>query len=168
MEPPPSHRVRPSELDVELDGESPDGLDCWSNGMCDYKVYENAYEYALEYLFAKDKNGTRAPHGGGVDCEKPLTADWVTCHVNVTNVTFDVVEVVDLTCPGTWMCKKGDCCRVTSRRKTFIPSIPPSKKDIERVNEEMRQNREKRYQICRKYCFHSKFKDQCSKYWRLR
>ena len=168
IKPPPSRRVRPSELDVSLkDGEKSDGLDCWSNGMCNYKVYENAYDYASENLFAKTKSGQRAPHGGGVDCEKPLTADWVTCHVNVTNVTFDIVEIVDLTCPGTWMCDKGSCCRITSRRKTFIPDVPPSGEEMRKMDEKLRQNRERRRRICRPYCLHSKFKDRCSSYWNL-
>jgi hypothetical protein len=166
VEPPPSHRVRPSELHFSLpDGERPDGLDCWSNGICNFKAYENAHGYAMENLFARTETGHRAPHGGSVNCEKPLTADWVTCRVNVTNVTFDVVEVVDLACPGTWMCERGSCCRVTSRRKTFIPDVPPSQADMDKVEEEMRQNREKRYRTCRPYCLHPKFKDQCSKYW---
>jgi len=103
-------------ISVNDRGERLDRLRRWAPGdpMCMYVSIDNAYDYAHRVLWVASGNEGFV-YGANIDCRGNLTANDVSCLIDITNRNYQVVRQTWITCTtlrhcGHYGSDKGLCC----------------------------------------------------------
>lgn len=139
---------------------------------CDTFADLNMHWFASEHLYPMSPDGYRAPYGSGSECDRPVTVEEVTCHLDLNGTDFQPVARIDVVCRGDKFCGKDEadkCCRVVRRNPPTEEQIrwskPPTKEEEKKWLSDRCDRLEERRETCRPFCTNPAYSEQCAGYW---
>ena len=163
----PEYRELTDDEKPEMEGERIERM------RCGERVYANGrreFSSCSPFGFMNAQYYADSVGGHGYDCSgpPPYTADWIQCETYFHDQWHNKRAIEKLRCRGDKPLEDGSGCVLVKKVSVYEEAPELDKKASKKIEEEMRQKREARFQLCRKWCARPEFKDKCSKYWAVR